>query len=90
MDAASLAGGAARRANGYFLVSRLLSEPPSTGLLRDLAVALAPAAQAEGALAELHRIATASADDAQQVQDLAVEFTRILGGLSERNGAPPI
>ena len=90
---AALEDGAARRAGSYFLFSRLLHEPPSAASLRELADTLA-SIQAEdtldGDLAELHRVADASAENTQRVTDLAVEFTRILGGFSERSGAPPI
>ena len=93
MQAASQEDRAARRASSYFLFSRLIHEPPNTASLRELADTLA-SIQDEGALegdiAELHRVADASAGDDRRVTDLAVEFTRILGGLSERGGAPPI
>ena len=91
--ATSLEDGAAHRAGSYFLFSRLLHEPPSAASLRVLADTLASIRSEgvlEGDLAELHRVADASAGNERHVTDLAVEFTRILGGLSERNGAPPI
>ena len=91
-DAVSLQGGAARRAQNYFLFSRLVHEPPSAGMLEEIA-ALPAIAGEDLALAsdltELRR-AAASAQDPERVTALAVDFTRFLGGLSERGGAPPI
>lgn len=92
-DFASLQGGAARRAQNYFLFSRLIHEPPNAGLLEEIAAL--PAIEGEDpALAAdfvgLHQVAAASAHDPERVIALAVEFTRLLGGLSERSGEPPI
>ena len=93
MQAEAQENRAARRAGSYFLFSRLIHEPPNVASLRELADTLASIQEAgvlEGDLAELHRVADASAGNDRRVTDLAVEFTRILGGLSERIGAPPI
>lgn len=92
-DAASLQGGAARRAQNYFLLSRLIHEPPASGLLAEIAAL--PALAGEDAalafdLAELRQVAAGSASDPDRITALAVDFTRFLGGLSERGGAPPI
>jgi TorA maturation chaperone TorD len=91
--AASLQGGAARRAQNYFLLSRLIHEPPASGLLDEIAAL--PALAGEDAalalgLAELRQAAAGSARDPERIIALAVDFTRLLGGLSERGGAPPI
>ena len=93
IDAASLQGGAARRAQNYFLLSRLIHEPPASGLLSEIATL--PALAGEDAalaleLAELRQAAAGSANDPERMTALAVDFTRFLGGLSERGGAPPI
>jgi TorA maturation chaperone TorD len=92
-DAASLQGGAVRRAQNYFLLSKLIHEPPASGLLAEIAVL--PALAGEDAalaldLAELRQAAAGSARDPERITALAVDFTRWLGGLSERGGAPPI
>ena len=92
-DAASLEGGAARRAQGYFLFSRLIMERPTAGLLEEIAALPAPAEEGGASakeLSELRRMAAGSAHYPERITALAVEFTRLLGGLSERGGAPPI
>lgn len=92
-DAASLNGIAALRAQTYFLFSRLIHERPTVDSLDELA-ALPPPAPEEGALAanlaDLRLAAAGAARDPARVTALAVEFTRLLGGLSQRSGAPPI
>lgn len=92
-DAASLQGVAARRAQSYFLLSRLVHKQPTADLLGELAAAPVPT-QMEEALAadwvELRQAAARGAGDPEQLTNLAVEFTRLFGGLSERDGAPPI
>jgi TorA maturation chaperone TorD len=92
-EAASLQGGAARRAQNYFLLSRLIHEPPGAGLLEEIS-AFPVIAGEDAALAAdltaLRRVAAESSRDPEGVTALAVEFTRVLGGLSERGGAPPI
>lgn len=92
-DAGSLQGGAARRARNYFLLSRLVHEPPAGGLLAEIAAV--PALAGEDAamaleLAGLRLAAAGSARDPERITTLAVDFTRLFGGLSERGGAPPI
>lgn len=92
-DAASRESGAAHRAQNYFFFSRLIHEPPSAGMLEEIAALPGIAGEyAELAfdLAELRCVAAASARDPERVTALAIEFTRLLGGLSEHSGAPPI
>jgi TorA maturation chaperone TorD len=93
MDAGWIEGAASRRARNYFLLSRVFQERPTCGLLEEIRTAFAPSGD-EGELAddaaELCRTASRGASDSGLVSALAVEFTRLFGGLSERGAPPPI
>lgn len=93
MDAAWLEAVGSRRARNYFVLSRVFHERPARAFLEELGAVFAPTGE-EGALtadaAALSRAALDAAGDAERVRALAVEFTRLFGGLSENDLPPPI
>lgn len=93
-EAAELAAIDDQRGATYWLLARLVLEPPTLAFLRELNATLATqAAGADQPLgAEVARLARA-VDDAvsgtPSELDLRVEHTRLWGGLSKQYGPPP-
>jgi TorA maturation chaperone TorD len=93
-DSGALAAVAARRSQTYWLLSRLFHERPTPPFLAELEETLgvappdarAPLANELAALSDAVR--RARAVDPQAVE-LAVEFTRLFGGLEQQSGVPP-
>ena len=83
---------ASRRGLTYWLLARCFDEVPQRALLEELSAAIGPADVAQGALGEeLSALGEAlrAVLRADWEEGLAVEFTRLLGGLSESSGVPP-
>lgn len=94
MNAATLAAFAARRSAGYWRLAEIFLICPDEGFVercrRDSAgVATDGAADLSALqLAALHD-ALPDSDDAQGIAELAVEYTRLFGGVGAPNGLPP-
>ncbi|MDP3512930.1 MAG: molecular chaperone TorD family protein [Sulfuritalea sp.] len=89
---ATLADVAGRRGRTYWLLARGFAEAPGSVLLGELITALGPVNPAEPLAAETAAFADAlhSALSADAASDaLAIEFTRLFGGISESYGGPP-
>lgn len=91
-SAATLAEVAGRRGRTYWLLARGFAEGPGSVLFCELMTALGPVNPAEALAAETVAFADAlhSALSADAESDtLAIEFTRLFGGISESYGGPP-
>jgi len=94
METAALAAIAQRRSRTYWLLSRLVLEPPGPGFLAELVIALegAPldaAAPLGGETLAFRAAVRAACADSAAPNALGVERTRLLAGLSRDHGAPP-
>ncbi|MFH1871828.1 MAG: molecular chaperone TorD family protein [Pseudomonadota bacterium] len=90
--AATLADVAGRRGRTYWLLARGFAEAPGSVLFCELITALGPVNPAEALAAETAAFADAlhSALGVDVASDaLAIEFTRLFGGISESYGGPP-
>ena len=92
VSAATLAGTAGRRGRTYWLLAQGFAEAPSSALFGELITALGPVNPDETLATETTAYADAlqsalSMEDASNV--LAIEFTRLFGGISESYGALP-
>ncbi len=90
--AATLADVAGRRGRTYWLLARGFAEAPGGVLFRELITALGPVNPAEALAAETAAFADAlrSALSVEAASDaLAIEFTRLFGGISKSYGGPP-
>ena len=91
-SAAHLAEVAGRRGRSYWLLARGFSEPPSRTLFGDLITALGPVSLAEPLAAETVAFADAvqaALGNDEYSEALAIEYTRLFGGLSASYGAMP-
>lgn len=91
-SAATLAEIAGRRGRTYWLLASAFAEAPGRALFRELAAALGAADPVEPLATETAAFADAlhAASRMDDVSDvLAVEFTRLFGGISESYGAMP-
>lgn len=91
-SAATLAEIAGRRGRTYWLLARGFADAPSRALFGELITALGPVNPAESLGEETAALADAvqaalSTDDQSDV--LAIEFTRLFGGISESYGGLP-
>lgn len=94
IEAAALAEFAGRRSQSYWFLSRLVLDAPTPGFLDELAAALDAAPPApelplgSETLALCNAVRGALAEP-NALTALAVEQTRLLGGLARSYGAPP-
>ena len=88
----TLAAAASRRGLTYWLLARCFDEVPQRALLEELLAAIG-AAEVETPLGEdtsaLTEALRALLDGEGWEENLAVEFTRLFGGISESYGIPP-
>ncbi len=90
-----LAEVAGRRSRAYWLLARCFAEVPSAQLFAELqqSPALDPLIASDDPLAvestALLSALLAAANDETATQDLAIEFTRLFGGISKSYGAAP-
>jgi TorA maturation chaperone TorD len=94
MTAAALADLAQRRSQTYWLLSRLVLEPPTGSLLQELGIALAAAPVTSDVPLGPETLALRDAvqqalRDLDAEPTLPVSHTRLLGGLAKTYGAPP-
>ena len=92
--AATLAGAAAARSQAYWLLSRLLLEPPDEPFIRELgeffsAAAGGPAPELAAAARDLAASARGLAERPLDAE-IAVDFTRLVAGLFPHEGLPPV
>lgn len=91
MDPCALAG---YRSQAYWLLSRLMCEAPTAELLTAILESAGSAERIDKSvdadLARLRDAAYAVHGDEQRLSELAAEFTRLFGGISARNGLPPV
>lgn len=85
---------AARRSSTYWLLSRLVLEPPTAVLLQELQCAFSkmPADRDAPVEMEVHALRNAvgvACNDSSAAEALCVEHTRLLGGVSKDYGLPP-
>ena len=82
---------AQQRSEAYWFLAALFADPPALPVLATLAAGAADAADAgdAGFAAEIFSAVRETADAADAVQTLAVEHTRLFGGISEEYGPPP-
>ena len=91
-DAAALAGIAARRSALYWLLADIVLTCPERAFVERLQAELQAAPGEETPIAlrlAAMRSALPQPDDAAGVERLAVEYTRLFGGLREGYGPPP-
>lgn len=79
---------AQQRSEAYWFLATLFADAPSPTALTALAASVDDAGDA-GFAAEIFTAVRAAADAADTAQTLAVEHTRLFGGISEEYGPPP-
>ena len=82
---------AAERSQIYWLLSRLVLEPPNVDFIAELASSEVDIPGASPVDQEFHRLATAAklADGPAELERLQVDFTRLFLGVSDSYGPPP-